>query len=89
MLDNKNHVFGTSSVIESNMSQSMSHIIGHSDNMKEELQKRIARKQLLDDLKPKGNKIIKIGQLATRASELRSKSVLSKLALSDIDKSLD
>jgi len=64
----------------------MHSIITHSDNIMEGIQQKIALKLAYNDHK-KNIPMRAIGQ--TKASELRSQSVLTTKTLNDIDRNLD
>lgn len=78
------HTFGIGSHSEAKI-YSMSNIISHSDNLNESLAQKINSK--MNEQRLKGTKSLKT--VHTKASELRSKSVLSNKALHDIDHKLD
>jgi hypothetical protein len=67
----------------------MHEIIGHTDNLMENLHMKIAEKMLRAEMKQqnKGSVISKIQP--TKASELRSQSVLTTKTLNDIDRNLN
>ena len=98
--NDKNFTFGMSSNLDPQHSSSkipgiyssqkgassMHSIIAHSDNLMEGIQQKIALKMaLMEHKKHMPTKLVS----KTKASELRSQSVLTTKTLNDIDRSLD
>ena len=92
LLKNKEFAFGLGSYPEGQGGtahhSSMSSIIGHTDNLREGLLKKIDQKARYDDHMKK-HSIDRKTVMHTKTSEIRSKSVLANKALLDIDHNLD
>ena len=69
---------------------SMKGIFTHTDNLKESLQKKIEQKERIMEQRARGIDIPLRNRIhATKASELRSQSVMTNKKLTEIDRNLD
>lgn len=67
----------------------MKSIIQHTDNLRDSLERKISMKMQLDELRKRQHKTVMERISATKASELRSQSVLANKALHEIGDNLE